>query len=126
MSELFLQGLQVSALGMGLTFAALGLLILTIKALNQLFRERDTDEQETGMHTAVALNDENEVAAAIAVAISQMRSTDSPTSELGKTLEKGRGAWWQAGSGIYVWRKGEHGKDLVDPKSDTNFTNRTN
>lgn len=97
MSELIKQGLEVSALGMGLTFAALGLLILTMMALERLFRVPESEEEVEAEITAVSPGEENEIAIAIAVALSQLQTTGSETAEIGKNLEAGRGAWWQVG-----------------------------
>jgi sodium pump decarboxylase gamma subunit len=93
MSELIWQGLQVSVLGMGLTFAALGLLILAMMALERLFRiHEEADSVEV---TAVSPAEEDEVAVAIAVALNYLHARDRDTSDLGANLKAGRGAWWQ-------------------------------
>lgn len=93
MTELIWQGLQVSVLGMGLTFAALGLLILTMMVLERLFRVRE--EADSAEVAAVSTAEEDEVAVAIAVALNHLQARDQDTSDLGAKLEAGRGAWWQ-------------------------------
>lgn len=96
MTELIKQGLQVSALGMGLTFAALGLLIVTMLLLERLFRVPEPQETEDEVIvTAVPPTEENEVAVAIAVALSHLQAKANTSSNLGANLETGRGAWWQ-------------------------------
>jgi Na+-transporting methylmalonyl-CoA/oxaloacetate decarboxylase gamma subunit len=111
MSELLRQGLQISVLGMGLTFAALGLLILTIKALHRLFGDQTVVMQEDGMMTAVNGNLEDEVAAAITVALSKMQAAESPPSGLGEALEKGRSPWWYADSTVSRRGTKAHARD---------------
>ncbi len=94
MSELLVQGLEISVLGMGLTFAALGLLILAMVLLERLFREGD--EEKVGS-TAVSLPPEpieEEIAAAIAAAITHWQAEE--TAVLGANLQKPHSPWWRA------------------------------
>ena len=93
MSELIWQGLQVSVLGMGLTFAALGLLILMMMALERLFRVPEVEDSVEV--TAVSTVEEDEVAVAIVVALNHLQARDRDASDLGANLKAGRGAWWQ-------------------------------
>ncbi len=93
MNELIWQGLQVSVLGMGLTFAALGLLILAMMALERLFRV--PEEADSPEVIALSISEEDEVAVAIAVALNHLQAQDRDRSDLGAELEAGRGAWWQ-------------------------------
>ncbi len=94
MPELIKQGLQISALGMGLTFAALGLLILAMFLLERLFRVRETVEPPEGEATPVA--DQGEIVAAIAAALHHFQENNGRSPNLGANLEQGRGAWWRA------------------------------
>jgi sodium pump decarboxylase gamma subunit len=95
----FAQGLTLSIIGMAITFAALGLLILTIVVLNRLFRPRPlvSDEEELGetqtLNSSIGDTEDEEIVAAIAVALA-LRSLDVPRRGLGTALEAGRGPWW--------------------------------
>jgi sodium pump decarboxylase gamma subunit len=90
------QGLIVSAFGLGITFAALTLVIIVISLLKRIFQPKEeVDVKIETASAAVEVSEEEEVAAAIAVALSQIRSSHSPTA-LGASLESGRGAWWRA------------------------------
>jgi sodium pump decarboxylase gamma subunit len=95
------QGLTLSIIGMTVTFAALGLLILSIVVLGRLFRTRpsDSDKKEDLQERQVVSSsardtEEEEVVAAIAVALAHVHSLDMSRSGLGVTLESGRGPWW--------------------------------
>jgi sodium pump decarboxylase gamma subunit len=98
------QGLSLSVLGLGITFAALGLLILTIILLQRIFRTRKLvpEKHEPGDTPVVSslardMEDE-EIVAAIAVALAYLRSLELNRSGLGTSLEKGRGSWWTMGN----------------------------
>lgn len=95
------QGLTLSIIGMTVTFAALGLLILSIFILGRLFRTRplDSDKKEEPQERQVVSSlardtEEEEVVAAIAVALAHVHSLDISRSGLGVALESGRGPWW--------------------------------
>ncbi|MFQ5419648.1 MAG: OadG family transporter subunit [Anaerolineae bacterium] len=100
MSELIKQGLEISVLGMGLTFAALGLLIVAMLLLERLFREGE--EEALVVDTAVsplttpATENDAEIAAAIAAALAHWQA--QPQSSLGETLHQPRSRWWTHGS----------------------------
>ena len=92
------QGLSLSALGMGLTFAALGLLILAMFVLERIFRPRRlTPEEgypeEMPVASSLAHDIQEETVVAIAVALAHLRSLDLRRSELGEALEAGPGPW---------------------------------
>ena len=92
------QGLVLSIIGMTITFAALGLLILTIVALNRIFRPRpsvaDEEPRETRiLSSSIRDTEDEEIVAAIAVALA-LRSLNVSESGLGSALESGRGPWW--------------------------------
>ena len=95
----FAQGLTLSIIGMAITFAALGLLILIIVVLNRLFRPRPlvSDEEELGqtqtLNSSVEDTEDEEIVAAIAVVLA-LRSLDVSRRGLGAALEVGRGPWW--------------------------------
>ncbi len=105
MSDLLWQGLMISVMGMGTTFAALGLLILTMILLNY-FSRRDAqpplhDETAPAKKPVVSPpapdTEDEEIAAAIAVALTYLRAVDTYHGHLGATLEAGRGPWWAMG-----------------------------
>jgi Na+-transporting methylmalonyl-CoA/oxaloacetate decarboxylase gamma subunit len=92
------QGLTLSIIGLTITFAALGLLILAIVVLKHLFRPRPLVSDEELVTTQISSSsvrdtEDEEVAAAIAVAWA-LRSLEVSRSELGTTLEAGHGPWW--------------------------------
>jgi Na+-transporting methylmalonyl-CoA/oxaloacetate decarboxylase gamma subunit len=88
---------------MTLLFAAMGLLILAMFLLERLFRTRKLvpDEQELGERETVGRHErdtaDEEVAAAIALALAHLRSLEISRSGLGTALEAGRGSWWALG-----------------------------
>ncbi len=105
MSDLIWQGLMISVMGMGTTFAALGLLILTMILLDRFSRlgaqppvhdEAAPDKKPLVSPPAPDTEDE-EIAAAIAVALTYLRAADTYHGHLGVTLEAGRGPWWAMG-----------------------------
>ena len=93
------QGLSLSALGMGLTFAALGLLILAMFLLERIFRTRRLIPEERSPEELPVANSlardtqEEEITVAIAVALAHLRSLDLCRSGLGEALEAGPGPW---------------------------------
>jgi len=99
------QGLIVSAFGLGITFAALTLIIIVISLLKRIFGSGEEVEDKIETASAgVEVSEEEEVAAAIAVALSRIRSSHPPTA-LGTSLEPGRGAWWRANHIVSIKRR---------------------
>jgi len=92
--NLFWQGLTISLLGLGLTFAALGLFILAMVLLKRLFPEAPKAEEQPVTSALSQASDEDEIAAAIAAALSHLQSLEICRSGLGEALEAGRGRWW--------------------------------
>jgi Na+-transporting methylmalonyl-CoA/oxaloacetate decarboxylase gamma subunit len=96
------QGLAVGAIGMGTTFAVLGLVILVMVLLRYLPRGRQAAPAQplTGMSAEMAaLPDavEQEAVAAIAVALAHLGAAATSQSGLGSCLESGPGPWWRGG-----------------------------
>ena len=95
------EGLGLSLMGITITFAALGLLVLVIVVLERLFRDRSFipkgHENRVVDSTLARDTGEEEVVAAIAVALAYLHSLDLSRSGLGTTLESGRGSWWVMG-----------------------------
>ena len=93
------QGLSLSVLGLGLTFAALGLLILAMVALERIFRTRPlipegrSPEEMPAASSSARDMGEEETVVAIAVALAHLRSLDMSRSGLGEALEAGPGPW---------------------------------
>lgn len=96
------QAIAIILLGMGLTLAALALLLLVIFVLNRMLSAqpvvaRETQATRPAVSAARASErelEEEEVAAAIAIALSHLRSLDICRAGLGARLEAGRGRWW--------------------------------
>lgn len=103
LSDTIWQGLGLSVMGMGLTFAALGLLIVAMILLERLFRaERPVpDEREPAATPVVGTleqdTEDEEIVAAISVALAYLRSLDTCRSGLGTALEAERSPWWTIG-----------------------------
>jgi Na+-transporting methylmalonyl-CoA/oxaloacetate decarboxylase gamma subunit len=96
------QGLVLSLTGLLITFAALGGLILLIAALEWVFRPRRGSAPGAGTAPAVPApappaDDLDDVAAAIAAALSQLLAEDRPPGDLGAALRDGPGPWWRPG-----------------------------
>ena len=97
------QGIVLLVVGMAFLFVAMGVLILAMIILERLFRTRKLvpEEQEPGEREAVSRHErdmaDEEVVAAIALALAHMRSLDISRSGLGTALEAGRGSWWTMG-----------------------------
>ncbi len=108
--DIIWQGLSLSALGMGLTFAALGLLIAAMVALERIFRTRQLiPEERSPEHMPVANSlardmQEEETVVAIAVALAHLRSLDLGRSGLGEALEAGPGPWGPWGRMKHITR----------------------
>jgi Na+-transporting methylmalonyl-CoA/oxaloacetate decarboxylase gamma subunit len=84
------QGLTLTLWGVGITFLALGLLILIIFILRWLwppevnpFKADESEEKR------------REIAAAIAVAVSLLKHEEKRAQDLGRVLEEPRGRWWR-------------------------------
>ena len=85
--------------GMAILFAAMALLILAMVLLERIFRTRKLipEEQEPGEIELTSRRSEiedEEVVAAIAIALAQVRAAELGQSGLGMALEAGRGRWW--------------------------------
>lgn len=95
------QGLIISLAGLTLTFAALGMLILIIIALEKLFPVRAIGGNEPAREGAASIESgddiNSEIAAAIAVALAVLQRGENDRNVLGGTLTAGRGRWWDPG-----------------------------
>ena len=104
MSNVIIQGLILSVVGMGLTFLALGILILVMVLLDRFFSDKKevaSDEAKpTEKSTVSSLAGDpvdEEIVAAIAVAIAQVRTLELCEVGLGSTLEGAPSRWWHTG-----------------------------
>jgi sodium pump decarboxylase gamma subunit len=108
MNELLIQGLYISLIAMGLTFAALGVFILIIIVLQRIFPPKlgGTEEEKTPEpviiasagtdNTANSSGEEEAVVAAIAAAIRILKARQTVRKgSLGQGLETGHSAWWK-------------------------------
>lgn len=93
------EGLTISALGLIITFSALGIFILIIVSLQRIFPYKPQEESpapESVEPAAAVVSTENEeeiTAAAIAVALAMTKQkTGSPL--LGAALNETRSGWW--------------------------------
>ncbi len=98
-----MQGIVLFVVGMALLFVSMGVIILAMIVLERLFRTRKLvpEEQEPGEKESVSRHErdtaDEEVVAAIALALAHLRSLDIARSGLGTTLEAGHGSWWTIG-----------------------------
>ena len=98
----FMQGLEVSLIGLVITFLALGIFILIIVLLKKVFPYREEGEEEAGETeeapalavTELVEGEEAEIAAAITAALTYVRSRSR--SQLGGSLAENRSGWWSA------------------------------
>jgi sodium pump decarboxylase gamma subunit len=98
-----IQGIVLFVIGMAFLFAAMGVLILAMIVLERLFRTRKLvpEGQEPAEKEAVSRHERDtaneEVVAAIALALAYLRSLDISRSGLGTALEVGHSSWWTMG-----------------------------
>ena len=96
------QGLVLSAIGLVLTFATLGLMVVPIWLVNRYQEAHPPKEEPAKVESdePVACEEpepavsEAEVAAAIAASIMATRRQETSPSGLGAALELGPGRWW--------------------------------
>lgn len=97
------QGFAIMIMGLGITFTALGLFIGLILLLERLFPPKAETEAEEEFETMPAVSQlerdttDEEIAAAIAIALAHLYSYELCRSDLGIDLEQGRGSWWVSG-----------------------------
>lgn len=96
------QGFAILLMGLGITFAALAIFIGVIVLLNRLFppgQELENEEVEASEFVGSLERDttDEEVAAAIVIALSQLYAYEVCRSDLGNTLEAGHNQWWIIG-----------------------------
>jgi Na+-transporting methylmalonyl-CoA/oxaloacetate decarboxylase gamma subunit len=97
------QGIVLFVVGMAFLFASMGVIILAMIVLERLFRTRKLvpEGHEPGEREAVSRHErdtaDEEVVAAIALALAHLRSLDIARSGLGTVLEAGHGSWWTMG-----------------------------
>ena len=95
-----MQGLSISIVGLLITFFSLGVFILLMIVLQRIFPPKPKVEEvaEEGEPVIQVMLDqpdeEGEVVAAIAAAISHFQTENRP--RLGANLESGRGRYWSA------------------------------
>jgi sodium pump decarboxylase gamma subunit len=97
------QGFAIMIMGLGITFAALGLFIGLIVSLNRLFPpETETSEEQASenpspVNLAEQGTADEELVAAIAAALAHLHSSRPRPGSLGDDLLKGPSTWWVAG-----------------------------
>ena len=114
------QGMILFVVGMALLFLAMGIIILAMIVLQRLFRTRELvpEDREPGEREAVSRHErdtvDEEIVAAIALALAHLRSLDIARSGLGSALEAGHGSWWIMGQA-----RQHPGTVLSPPKAST-------
>ena len=99
MTTPLLEGLNVSILGLLITFLALGVFILIMIVLQKIFpsQEESPETMEETPVLSIETDDKSEegaVIAAIAAAAAYARSKGR--SQLGAALSQSKGSWWAA------------------------------
>ena len=104
MSDVLIQGLVLSAVGMSLTFLALGILILVMVLLDRIFSEdkkvespEDASAEKSTVSSLARDTEDEAVVAAIAAALAHLRSLDICKAGLGSSLETPPNRWWLLG-----------------------------
>jgi len=102
MTELLEQGLVLSAFGLGLTFSGLAILVVLMLLLERIFRTRklvpDASATDAPKPASLARDThDEEIVAAIATALTYVRSLETSQGNIGASLEKGPGRWWSRG-----------------------------
>ncbi len=101
--NVIVQGVILLVVGMAILFAAMALLIVAMILLERLFRPRhlipDEQEPEDTKTVSGLAGDrlDEEIVAAIAVALAHLRSPEIDRGGLGAALEAGHGRWWTMG-----------------------------
>jgi Na+-transporting methylmalonyl-CoA/oxaloacetate decarboxylase gamma subunit len=92
------QGLSLSVIGILVTFAALGLLILVILLLKRIFPEKRDDQVfSNSIEGSQSRERLKEQAAAVAVAALLDQHQGTPNGSLGSLLEEPPSNWWKRG-----------------------------
>lgn len=114
MPDQIMQGLQISLIGMGLTFFSLVILVLIMILLDRLFRSNgraSASEIRSGLQAKGSVVPkerdalEEEIAVAIAVALACLGLQVADRGSLGDTLAEEKGAWWRRGGSASLMRR---------------------
>lgn len=114
MPDQIMQGLQISLIGMGLTFFSLVILVLIMILLDRLFRSNgraSASEIGSGLQAKGPVVPkerdalEEEIAVAIAVALACLGLQVADRGSLGDTLAEEKGAWWKRGGSASLMRR---------------------
>ena len=118
MSQILSEGVEISLVGMGLTFASLGLLVLVMVLLERAFRPRTAVEQDGRPELTSTTEDADaeEIAVAVGVAIAYLRAQERDRAGLGATLGSGHGAYWARGRSLRAGRPTSRGFARSDRK----------
>lgn len=98
--ELIWQSTSLSELGSGSTFTTLGLLVVATVILERVWRTQRIIPNEQPLvkiptHKMLEQETEDEeIVAAIAIALAQLQSLDRCRDGLGATLKNGHSPWW--------------------------------
>ncbi len=97
-------GLSITVVGLAVTFSALAIFIGIILLLKRFFPLKNSKEEaqeeieERTVYSSMDRdNTEEEIVAAISIALAHLYSYELCRSDLGISLESGRGPWWVVG-----------------------------
>jgi sodium pump decarboxylase gamma subunit len=102
----FMQGVELSILGISITFGTLGLLVVLMKLLQHFFSPQPDKPTSVAVEPSAAAvevvaptdaDEEQRVAAAIAAAVTHLRALSRARSGLGQSFSSDPGGWWMAG-----------------------------
>ncbi len=97
------QGLSISVMGILITFASLGVLILVMIVLRELFAPRATQQasRPVGAGEGAPQAEDDAAAVAAATAVAFLKDRQRQRAALGKLLETPQGRWWLMNA---LWR----------------------
>ncbi len=97
------QGLSISVMGILITFASLGILILVMIALREWFAPRTSKEapRPDGSEDGAPQTESDAAAVAAATAVAFLKARQRQRAALGKVLEAPQGRWWLMNA---LWR----------------------
>ncbi|MGC8837098.1 MAG: OadG family transporter subunit [Anaerolineae bacterium] len=108
MSETVLQGLAITVVGMGLVFAALGILLVVMVVLERAFRPRPAQSQAPQAAEEQEAREDLTLIAAVALALAQAAAREPVSVEVPQWAEAEMGPWAAAGRRrqVHAWRRG--------------------
>jgi Na+-transporting methylmalonyl-CoA/oxaloacetate decarboxylase gamma subunit len=107
-SETVLQGLSITVVGMGLVFAALGILLVVMVVLERAFRPRPARVQAPQGAEVQEAEEDLALIAVVGLALAQAAARERVAVEVPEWAEVETGPWAAAGRRrqVQAWRRG--------------------